>query len=376
MPRERTPAGVIPLPPSRTFARRPGGGRPPPRPPPARAAPRARRGRARRPHLRRHLAARPRRRPRRGSPTRRPAGSLAAAALQIASCLAFVVAFRGVFCHRLPWRLSYEVGMAAQGTNVLLPSGGAGGLALAAWALQAHRHADRAPRAPHRRLLRADELGQLLHRRHRGRLLALAIGRRRAAVDRRPGGRRRARDRRRARAAAPAHPAPARGPRSAASLRARCSAGIRDAVRLARAGHPLILAGAIGFMVFDLLALGAAFAAIGALPPIGVLAARLRRRPARRPDPAARRRRRRRRRPDRRARALRHAARRGRRRGARLPRLPARPARAARRARGRAPARRARARARRRRCSASRAASRVGLAAAPRVARRRRPRVA
>jgi uncharacterized membrane protein YbhN (UPF0104 family) len=55
-------------------------------------------------------------------------GWLAAAAfLQLASCLAFVAAFRGVFCHRLPWRLSYEVGMAAQGTNVLLPSGGAGG---------------------------------------------------------------------------------------------------------------------------------------------------------------------------------------------------------------------------------------------------------
>ncbi len=50
------------------------------------------------------------------------------------------------------------------------------------------------------------------------------------------------------------------------------SGGIGDAVRLARAGHPLILAGAIGFMAFDLLALGAAFTALGALPPIGVLA--------------------------------------------------------------------------------------------------------
>jgi uncharacterized membrane protein YbhN (UPF0104 family) len=49
-------------------------------------------------------------------------------------------------------------------------------------------------------------------------------------------------------------------------------AGIGDAVRLVRTGHPLILAGAIGFMAFDLLALGAAFAALGALPPLGVLA--------------------------------------------------------------------------------------------------------
>jgi len=65
-----------------------------------------------------------------------PGWLAAAAALQLLSCLAFVAAFRGVFCHRLPWRMSYEVGMAAQGTNVLLPSGGAGGLALAAWALK------------------------------------------------------------------------------------------------------------------------------------------------------------------------------------------------------------------------------------------------
>ena len=65
-----------------------------------------------------------------------PGWLVAAMALQIASCLACVVAFRGVFCRRLPWRLSYEVAIAAQGTNVLLPSGGAGGLAVAAWALK------------------------------------------------------------------------------------------------------------------------------------------------------------------------------------------------------------------------------------------------
>src|SRR5918998_4244143 len=65
-----------------------------------------------------------------------PGWLIVAAVAQMLSCLAFVAAFRGVFCRRLPWRLSYEVGMAAQGTNVLLPSGGAGGLALAAWALR------------------------------------------------------------------------------------------------------------------------------------------------------------------------------------------------------------------------------------------------
>ena len=137
-----------------------------------------------------------------------PAGSPPPRSLQLASCLAFVAAFRGVFCHRLPWRLSYEVGMAAQGTNVLLPSGGAGGLALAAWALTAHRHADRAPRPADRRLLRPDELGELLHGGHRR--PRAGDRRRRAAVDRRPGRRRGARHLRRARAAASASPTPAR----------------------------------------------------------------------------------------------------------------------------------------------------------------------
>ncbi len=65
-----------------------------------------------------------------------PAWLVALAVLEVASCLSYVVAFRGVFCIRLGWRFSYELGMAEQGTNVLLPVGGVGGLALGAWALR------------------------------------------------------------------------------------------------------------------------------------------------------------------------------------------------------------------------------------------------
>jgi uncharacterized membrane protein YbhN (UPF0104 family) len=196
-----------------------------------------------------------------------PGWLAAAAALQLASCLAFVAAFRGVFCHRLPWRLSYEVGMAAQGTNVLLPSGGAGGLALAAWAL-------RKTGMPTERLARRTVAFYVLTSAVNfftaviaGVALALTGG---ALLW-------------------TAGPAVAAGlvicgvlalPRLASRPRAgrrgrvlaALSAGIGDAVRLARSGNPLILAGAIGFMACDLLALGAAFAAVGALPPLGVLA--------------------------------------------------------------------------------------------------------
>ncbi len=56
--------------------------------------------------------------------------------LKLASCLSNVVAFRDVFCPRMSWRFSYDLGMAEQATNVLVPTGGAGGLALGAWALR------------------------------------------------------------------------------------------------------------------------------------------------------------------------------------------------------------------------------------------------
>ncbi len=56
--------------------------------------------------------------------------------LKLGSCLSNVVAFRDVFCPRMSWRFSYQLGMAEQATNVLVPTGGAGGLALGAWALR------------------------------------------------------------------------------------------------------------------------------------------------------------------------------------------------------------------------------------------------
>ncbi len=55
--------------------------------------------------------------------------------MKLCSCLSNIVAFRDVFCSRIGWRFSYRLGMAEQATNVLVPTGGAGGLALGAWAL-------------------------------------------------------------------------------------------------------------------------------------------------------------------------------------------------------------------------------------------------
>ena len=65
-----------------------------------------------------------------------PAWLLLGVALKVLSALGYVVIFRMVFCRRMSWRVSYQIGMSEVGANALIPTGGAGGLALGAWALR------------------------------------------------------------------------------------------------------------------------------------------------------------------------------------------------------------------------------------------------
>ncbi len=58
------------------------------------------------------------------------------AGLKVLSGVCYVVVFRAVFCQRMRWRLSGEIGFAELGANAVIPTGGAGGLALGAWALK------------------------------------------------------------------------------------------------------------------------------------------------------------------------------------------------------------------------------------------------
>jgi len=53
-----------------------------------------------------------------------PGWLLAGVGLEILSCLSYVVVFRAVFCRRMGWRLSYQIGMAEQAANSLLPVSG------------------------------------------------------------------------------------------------------------------------------------------------------------------------------------------------------------------------------------------------------------
>ena len=70
----------------------------------------------------------------------------------------------------------------------------------------------------------------------------------------------------------PAHrPAGGRGDRLGAAVHGALSDGVREAGRLLASGQALILFGAVGYMAFDVAALIAAFAALGSVPPIGLL---------------------------------------------------------------------------------------------------------
>ena len=65
-----------------------------------------------------------------------PAWLVLAIALELGSCLSYVLMFKPVFCRRMTWRSSYELGMSELAAGSLVPASGAAGLALGAWALR------------------------------------------------------------------------------------------------------------------------------------------------------------------------------------------------------------------------------------------------
>jgi uncharacterized membrane protein YbhN (UPF0104 family) len=58
-----------------------------------------------------------------------------AVALEALSCVSYVVLFKPIFCPRMPWRTSFEIGFSELGVGSIVPASGAGGLAVGAWIL-------------------------------------------------------------------------------------------------------------------------------------------------------------------------------------------------------------------------------------------------
>ena len=195
------------------------------------------------------------------------------AAVELGSCLAFVLAFRGVFSRRLSWRFSYEVAMSEQAANVLLPTGGAGGLALGAWALRRiGMPAERIGRRTVAFFLITSSIN----------FVAVVVAGFGLATGVLPG------QVALATALIPAagatlligglvlaprlldHDGSARGGRLRRAVvagRGHLAAGIRDAVRLLGSGRPSVVLGAVGYMALDVVALAIAFAALGGGAP-------------------------------------------------------------------------------------------------------------
>jgi hypothetical protein len=160
-----------------------------------------------------------------------PVWIVIACAFEVLSVLAYVPAFRAVFCRQMSWFTSYKIGVAEEGAGSLFPLGGAGSLALGVWALR--RGGMPAAGA-----------------------IAATLGLRRLARGaearvRRQGG------------------APNRV-RVAAALSAT-SEGIDEALHQLRRADPLLLAGLVGYLVFDQLTFWASFRAVGASPELPLI---------------------------------------------------------------------------------------------------------
>jgi uncharacterized membrane protein YbhN (UPF0104 family) len=213
-----------------------------------------------------------------------PAWLLLGVGLKLLSELGYVAAFRMIFCRRMSWLLSWQIGMAELAANALFPTGGAGGLALGAWALR--RGGMPAPEIARRsvsfflltsvpNVVGVIVIGValavgILAGEHNLLLTALpaavAAGAIVAALQAgRFAGKRDDR----------ATAQPSTGSKRVRALRASVTAiagGVSESLALLREANPILLTGLLAYLVFDVAILWATFHAIGPAPLLGPLA--------------------------------------------------------------------------------------------------------
>jgi uncharacterized membrane protein YbhN (UPF0104 family) len=201
------------------------------------------------------------------------------AVLKILSGLAFVAAFRSVFCHGMRWRIGSQIGFAELGANAVLPTGGFGGLALGAWAL--HRGGMDAGRIARRSVaffvltslpnvlgVMIIGVGLAVGLFGGGVSLALTLVPAAAAAGAivitiagaRWAGR-----------AAERRDARGRGDsRLVAALRT-LAGGVEEGLALLRTRDPWLYIGLIGYLSFDVMIVWATFHAFGSVPPLAII---------------------------------------------------------------------------------------------------------
>jgi uncharacterized protein (TIRG00374 family) len=205
-----------------------------------------------------------------------------ACGFELLSVLAYVPAFRAVFCTRMSWATSYKIAVAEEGAGSLFPLGGAGSLALGVWALRrggmpgeeiarktvAFFLLTSAVPVAMLLLLGAGLASGILPGRSGGLLLTvlpavIAAGAIAATLALRKLGRRaEAWVRRRGEGSRFARLAPALS---------ALSDGIGEALHQLRQADPLLLVGLVGFLAFDMLTFWASFRAVGASPELALI---------------------------------------------------------------------------------------------------------
>ena len=207
------------------------------------------------------------------------------ALLKILSGLGYVAVFRMIFCRRMSWRVSTQIGMSELGANALLPTGGAGGLALGAWALKrgGMKGEEIAKRTVAFFLLTSvpNVLGVILIGiglavgvlSGEGNLLltALPAAVALAAVAATIAGGRLARRYEQRQRESGKH---LRSKRALAAVKtlAALADGVDESLVLLREGNAILIVGLLAYLVFDVLILWAGFRALGASPPVAILA--------------------------------------------------------------------------------------------------------
>jgi uncharacterized protein (TIRG00374 family) len=214
----------------------------------------------------------------------KPAWLLLGMGLKVLSGLGYVAIFRMVFCRRMSWRVSYQIGMSELGANALFPSGGAGGLALGAWALKRGRMpaSEIARRTAAFFLLTsvANVVGVIVVgiglavRVFPGEtnlaltLLPAAIATIALVAALRAG-----------RTSARLHLRLERSEAGPSSRRSRLAAktlvaiadGVNEAVALLREGNAWLIGGILAYLVFDVMIVWATFHAFGSAPPLAIV---------------------------------------------------------------------------------------------------------
>ncbi len=204
--------------------------------------------------------------------------------LKVLSGLGYIAVFRMVFCRRMTWRVSSQIGMSELGANALLPTGGAGGLALGAWALKRGR-------MPANEIARRTVAFFLLT--SVANIVGLIVVGTGLAVGVFPGETNLALTVIPAAIAVSAIIGALLAGRAAAGLHMRlrrsqqgelsrgasvvwktlaaAADGVDEAVAFLREGHPLLIAGMIAYLFFDVMIVWATFRSFGAAPPLAIV---------------------------------------------------------------------------------------------------------